>query len=162
MVSVTKLAGHHVPDLTDFVGSLLRSNKTGHGEQATTSMKYRRQQLRYASRMFRKRRDPSKRPAAYRGGAVPFAPFRTGRERRRWARDTRNAGDSSADRPRPVRGASPLLAMAATAVATEELDRLSLMARRADAEATGIISLTLEPPPRSVSKGDEREVKTGS
>ncbi|KAF4589252.1 hypothetical protein GQ602_003141 [Ophiocordyceps camponoti-floridani] len=146
------------------MGSLPRSNntKTGHGDQTTTLVKNRRQQLRYASRIFRKRRHPPKRPAAYRGCAVPLAPFRDGRERRRWARDTRNVGDSSADRPRPVRGASPLLALAATAVATEELDRLSLMARRADAEATGIISLTLEPPPRPVLKGDEREGETRS
>ncbi|KAL3951952.1 hypothetical protein ACCO45_013669 [Purpureocillium lilacinum] len=61
------------------------------------------------------------------------------RERRRRARDSQDIGGSSdvtssfGHSPFGGGGASPLLAMAAMTVATEELDRLSRMARRADA-----------------------------
>ncbi|RDA82703.1 hypothetical protein CP532_3924 [Ophiocordyceps camponoti-leonardi (nom. inval.)] len=124
-----------------------------------------RQQLRCTSREFRKRRQFLMRrrgKTALEKSRKSFPHFQDGRVRRRWARDSRNGSHSSAGHARLVRGASPLLAMAATAVATEELDRLSLMARRADAGPTGVIDLTLEPPPRRVSKGEEGVDETGS
>ncbi|PFH57521.1 hypothetical protein XA68_14907 [Ophiocordyceps unilateralis] len=129
-----------------------------------TTMTRRRKQLRFTSRIWRKRRQTRMgrtTETAYKGGGVSLPPFGDGRARRRWAQDSRNVGDSSVGCPRPVGGASPLLAMAATAVATEELDRLSLMARRADAEATVINAVTLEPPPRTFPKGGGRAGETG-
>ncbi|UNI17648.1 hypothetical protein JDV02_003976 [Purpureocillium takamizusanense] len=62
------------------------------------------------------------------------------RERRRRARDSQDIGGSSdvtssfGHSPLGGGGASPMLAMAAMILATEELDRLSRMARRTDAD----------------------------
>ncbi|KND86865.1 hypothetical protein TOPH_08532 [Tolypocladium ophioglossoides CBS 100239] len=69
--------------------------------------------------------------------------FQDPRERRRRARDPQDVGSSSdiessfEHSPLAGGGASPLLAMAGMTMATEDLDRLSLMARKADAEGGG-------------------------